>query len=34
MNVQIQLTKRRGTLPLTRGYMADVERGLPGGVVG
>ncbi|WP_439547078.1 class I SAM-dependent methyltransferase [Sandarakinorhabdus sp.] len=34
MNVQIQLTKRRDTLPLTRGYMADVERGLPGGVVG
>jgi len=34
MNVQIQLTKRRDTLPLTRGYMAGVEKGLPGGVVG
>jgi cyclopropane-fatty-acyl-phospholipid synthase len=34
MNVQIQLTKRRDTLPLTRGYMAAVARGLPGGIAG
>ncbi|MEN9933403.1 MAG: hypothetical protein RIS17_1976 [Pseudomonadota bacterium] len=32
MNVQVQLIKRRDTLPLTRDYMRDVERGLPGGV--
>ncbi|WP_164155585.1 SAM-dependent methyltransferase [Sandarakinorhabdus rubra] len=31
MNVQIQLTKRRDTLPLSRDYMRDVERTLPGG---
>jgi cyclopropane-fatty-acyl-phospholipid synthase len=31
MNVQIQLTKRRDTLPLSRDYMRAVERGLPGG---
>ena len=31
MNVQIQLTKRRNTLPLSRDYMRVVERTLPGG---
>ena len=31
MNVQIQLTKRRDTLPPSRDYMRDVEKGLPGG---
>jgi cyclopropane-fatty-acyl-phospholipid synthase len=31
MNVQIQLTKRRDTLPPSRDYMRDVERTLPGG---
>lgn len=34
MNVQIQMTKRRDALPLTRDYMAAVERQLPGGVAG
>jgi cyclopropane-fatty-acyl-phospholipid synthase len=29
--VQIQLTKRRDTLPPSRDYMRDVERTLPGG---
>jgi cyclopropane-fatty-acyl-phospholipid synthase len=31
MNVQIQLTKRRDVLPLSRDYMREVERTLPGG---
>jgi cyclopropane-fatty-acyl-phospholipid synthase len=31
MNVQIQLTKRRGTLPPSRDYMRTVEQTLPGG---
>lgn len=31
MNVQIQLTKRRDTLPPSRDYMRDMERTLPGG---
>jgi cyclopropane-fatty-acyl-phospholipid synthase len=31
MNVQIQMTKRRDTLPPSRDYMRDVERTLPGG---
>ncbi len=31
MNVQIQLTKRRDTLPPSRDYMREVERTLPGG---
>ncbi len=30
MNVQVQMTKRRDTLPLARDYMRDVEKGLPG----
>jgi cyclopropane-fatty-acyl-phospholipid synthase len=31
MNVQVQMTKRRDALPLSRDYMRDVEKGLPGG---
>jgi cyclopropane-fatty-acyl-phospholipid synthase len=31
MNVQMQMTKRRDALPLSRDYMRDVEKGLPGG---
>jgi cyclopropane-fatty-acyl-phospholipid synthase len=31
MNVQIQLTKRRDTLPLSRDYMRETEQTLPGG---
>jgi cyclopropane-fatty-acyl-phospholipid synthase len=31
MNVQIQLAKRRDVLPLSRDYMREVERTLPGG---
>jgi cyclopropane-fatty-acyl-phospholipid synthase len=31
MNVQVQMTKRRDTLPPSRDYMRDVERALPGG---
>ena len=31
MNVQIQLTKRRDTLPPSRDYMREAERTLPGG---
>jgi cyclopropane-fatty-acyl-phospholipid synthase len=31
MNVQVQMTKRRAALPLSRDYMRDVEKGLPGG---
>ena len=31
MNVQVQMTKRRDTLPSSRDYMRDVERTLPGG---
>jgi cyclopropane-fatty-acyl-phospholipid synthase len=28
MNFQLQLTKRRDALPITRDYMADAERAL------
>ena len=31
MNVQVQMTRRRNTLPLSRDYMRAVEKGLPGG---
>ena len=31
MNVQVQMTKRRDALPLSRDYMRGVEKGLPGG---
>jgi cyclopropane-fatty-acyl-phospholipid synthase len=31
MNVQLQMTKRRDTLPPSRDYMRKVEQGLPGG---
>jgi cyclopropane-fatty-acyl-phospholipid synthase len=31
MNVQVQMTRRRDTLPLSRDYMRAVEKGLPGG---
>lgn len=31
MNVQVQMTKRRDTLPPSRDYMRTVEQGLPGG---
>jgi cyclopropane-fatty-acyl-phospholipid synthase len=31
MNVQVQMTKRRDALLLSRDYMRDVEKGLPGG---
>ena len=32
MNVQVQLAKRRDTLPPSRDYMREVEKWLPGGV--
>lgn len=31
MNVQVQMTKRRDALPLSRDYMREAEKGLPGG---
>jgi cyclopropane-fatty-acyl-phospholipid synthase len=31
MNVQVQMTKRRDTLPPSRDYMREIEKGLPGG---
>jgi cyclopropane-fatty-acyl-phospholipid synthase len=34
MNVQIQLTKKRDTLPLRRDYMHETEKRLRGGWTG
>jgi cyclopropane-fatty-acyl-phospholipid synthase len=33
MNVQVQMTKRRDAVPLTRDWIRDAERELPGAAV-